>query len=99
MLKKAKKSKSPGPNGSTIELFFEFFELIGEDMVILMEELRLGGRIPWELNATFIALISKISNHDTFDDFHPIVEILNNITLIHRDYPDYTLFAECMHNT
>jgi len=27
------------------------------------------------------------------------VEILNNIILIHRDYPDYTLFVECMHNT
>jgi len=27
------------------------------------------------------------------------VEILNNITLIHRDYPYYTLFSECMHNT
>ena len=27
------------------------------------------------------------------------VEILNNMTLIHRDYLDYTLFMECMHNT
>ena len=27
------------------------------------------------------------------------VQILNNMTLIHRDYPDYTLFVECMHNT
>ena len=29
----------------------------------------------------------------------PSIEILNNMTLIHRDYPDYTLFSECMHNT
>ena len=27
------------------------------------------------------------------------VEILNNMTLIHIEYPDYTLLVEYMHNT
>lgn len=57
VLKWFKKDKSPGPDGWPIEFFIHFFELIGNDLLLAIEDSRVKGRIYDGFNSTFIALI------------------------------------------
>jgi hypothetical protein len=65
------KEKIRGPYGWTIEFFLGFFDLLGRDILRLVEEIRLAGQMPLSLNCTFITLIPKKENPDCFDDFKP----------------------------
>lgn len=53
-------NKSLGPDGWTIEFYSGFFELIGEDLLEVVEESRRTRVIHAPINATFIALIPKV---------------------------------------
>jgi hypothetical protein len=66
------KEKSLGPNGWTQELFHKFFDILGVDLLKAVEESCSTGYIPGALNATFYALIPKISKPVNFNDFRPI---------------------------
>eukprot|EP00253_Pinus_taeda_P019311 PITA_19311 len=72
IVKSMAKDKSPGPNGWTIELFHHFFESIGAELTEVVEESRRKGEIYSPFNATFIALIPKKEDPDSFEDFRPI---------------------------
>ena len=50
----------------------DFFDLVGEDLLAIVEEARLGGRISRALNVTFNVLIPKRSNPSSFNDFGSI---------------------------
>jgi hypothetical protein len=67
-----KKEKSPGPDGWTSEFFIFFFDLIGEDLLAMVEETRRLGSVMGGLNATFLTLIPKTNCPRSFDDFRPI---------------------------
>jgi hypothetical protein len=67
-----KKDKSPGPDGWTVEFFLHFFDLVGEDLLDMVEESRSRGVIIGGLNSTFLALIPKVNKPVTFGDFRPI---------------------------
>jgi hypothetical protein len=71
-IKNLPKEKSPGLNGWTQELFLSFFDLLGKDLLLAVEESRIKGFIPGILNATFFTLIPKVSKPITFNDFRPI---------------------------
>eukprot|EP00253_Pinus_taeda_P014791 PITA_14791 len=71
-MKNMGKDKSPGPDGWTIELFLHFFDLIGSEITEVVEESRLKGEIYRPFNSTFIALIPKKDEPETFEDFRPI---------------------------
>lgn len=66
------KDKSPGPDGWTVELFIHFFELIGDELTEVVEESRGKGEVFSPFNATFIALIPKKEDPESFEDFRPI---------------------------
>eukprot|EP00253_Pinus_taeda_P018287 PITA_18287 len=66
------KDKSPGPDGWTIELFLHFYEQIGAEITEVVEESRLKGVIYRPFNSTFIALIPKKDDPESFEDFRPI---------------------------
>jgi len=66
------KDRSPGPDGWTIEFFQELYEILGKDILRVVEDSRQSGRIPASINSTFIALIPKIDNPSSLDDFRPI---------------------------
>jgi hypothetical protein len=66
------KDKSPGPDGWTIEFFLGCYEIIGTDLLKMVEDTRISSRIPPSLNATFIALIPKTDTPETLDEFRPI---------------------------
>ena len=55
-----------------MELFLIFYDILGDDLLRVMEESHLQGRIHGPFNSTFIALISKDDSPTSFDDFRPI---------------------------
>eukprot|EP00253_Pinus_taeda_P031126 PITA_31126 len=71
-MKNMGKDKSLGPDGWTIELFLHFFDLIGSEITEVVEESRLKGEIYRPFNSTFIVLIPKKDEPETFEDFRPI---------------------------
>lgn len=71
-LKWFSKDKSPGPDGWAIEFYLEIFEVIGSDILSVVEESRVSGRLEAAITSTFIALIPKVDNPSTFEEFHPI---------------------------
>eukprot|EP00253_Pinus_taeda_P027341 PITA_27341 len=71
-LKWFKKDKSPGPDGWTIEFYLAFFDLLGNDLLQIVEDSRRRGRTSSAIKSTFIALIPKSNAPNTFDDFRPI---------------------------
>jgi hypothetical protein len=67
-----KKEKSLGPDGWSTDFFIHFFDLVGEDLLQMVEESRLLGKIVGGLNSTFLTLIPKVIKPKTFEDFRPI---------------------------
>ena len=72
IVNKMPKEKSPGPDGWTRELFHNFSDIMGEDLLDVVEESRNTGFIPGVLNSTFYVVIPKISKGEHFSDFRPI---------------------------
>jgi hypothetical protein len=55
-----------------VEFFTFFFDLVGEDLLQMVEESRRKGSIVGSLNSTFMALIPNENKPVTFDDFRLI---------------------------
>lgn len=72
VLKWLKKDKSPGPDGWTIEFYTAFFDVLGQDLLQVVEESRTSGSLYHAINSTFIALIPKSDSPAPFDDYGPI---------------------------
>jgi hypothetical protein len=72
VITKFKIDKSPGPDGWTVEFFIHFFDLVGGDLLDMVEEARLNGNISGGINLTFIALIPKVNKPQNFGDYRPI---------------------------
>jgi hypothetical protein len=67
-----KKDKSPSPDGWTVEFFIHFFDLVSEDLSVMVDESRSRGHITRSLNSTFLSLIPKVNKLANFGDFRPI---------------------------
>jgi hypothetical protein len=67
------RDKSLGPDGWTVEFFFNYFELVGQDLLEMVEDSRFRGEVINSINSTFLALIPKVNGPTTFNDFRPIV--------------------------
>jgi hypothetical protein len=52
-LKSFSKDKSPGPDDWTVEFYLHFFDLVGPDLLELVEDTRLSGKVVGALNSTF----------------------------------------------
>ena len=72
VLKGFSKSKSPGPNGWTIQLFLESFDFMGQGIMDAMEESWNTGKVYEKLNSTYIVLIPKVNKPISFSDYRPI---------------------------
>lgn len=77
-----KKDKIPRPDGWPFKFFLEFYDLIGSDILTVVEECRTLGKIYDAFNATFRALIPKEENPHTFDDYRPISLCTNIYNII-----------------
>lgn len=60
------------PDGSWVEFFLDFYELIGTYMLKVIEECRTSWRTYEALNSTFIALIPKSNAPRNFKDYKTI---------------------------
>jgi hypothetical protein len=72
VLKGFSKDKSPGPDGWTVEFFLHFFDMVGPDLLAMVEDTRIRGEVFRPINSTFIALIPKTNHPTSFSDFRPI---------------------------
>jgi hypothetical protein len=66
------KYKIPGPDGWTIEFFIGFYELIGADILQVVEENRTEGHMHAPFNFTFTELIPKYDDPYSIEYFCPI---------------------------
>jgi len=72
VLKGFTKDKRPEPDGWTVELFLNFFDLVANDLLEVVEDSRLSSVVNGSINSTFLAHIPKVSGPATFGDFRPI---------------------------
>jgi hypothetical protein len=72
VLENFKKERSPGPDGWTTEFFTFFFDLVGGDLLEMVEDSRRKGHLCGGINSTFLALIPKENKPVSFDDYRPI---------------------------
>ena len=59
ILRGFKKDKLPGPDGWPVEFFLDFFDLVGEELVLVAEQARTSEKVTGALNSTFLTLIPK----------------------------------------
>ena len=52
-----KKDRNLGPDGWSVEFYLDFFKPLGEDLLGVVEEVRISDKILGSFNATFIVLI------------------------------------------
>jgi len=64
--------KSPGPDGWKVKFFLHYFDLVRAELLDLVEDSRIRGRVSGSLNSTFLTLIPKENNPSYFDDYRPI---------------------------
>ena len=55
-----------------MEVYRALFDVLGSDILRVIEDSRFFGKIPAAFNTTFIALIPKTNCPKSFDDFRPI---------------------------
>ena len=71
-LKSFKKDRSLGLDGWPVEFYLALFDILGPELVNVVETSRREGRVTPSLNSTFIAPIPKKEMPTTFSDFRPI---------------------------
>jgi hypothetical protein len=64
--------KIPGPDGVTVEFFKAFYDLLKEDLLLMIRESQKEGRVHGPLNTTFLCLIPKKQCPSSFEDYRPI---------------------------
>ena len=71
-LKSFKKDKSLGLDGWHVEFFLHFFELVGKDLLSVVDYAKNFGHITPSINSTFLDLIPKKDKPVSFVNFRPI---------------------------
>ena len=66
------KDKILGPDAWLIEFFKRFLDIFYRDLLVVIEESIINGRVMDSFNSTFIALIPKVNNVNKWENFIPI---------------------------
>ena len=64
----SKNDKIPSPDGIPIEVYRDLFDVLGLDLLRVVEDSRKSGKIPAVFNSTFIVLIPKFDLPKYFED-------------------------------
>ena len=64
--------KSPGPDGLNFKFIKQFWQIMKLDVLRFIDEFHANGVIPRGANASFIALIPKVTDPQCLHDFRPI---------------------------
>ena len=71
------RDKAPGPNGFTMALYQECWDVIKEDLMKVFHEFHSSRLINRSTNVTFIALVPKKDQYLKILDFRPISLVTN----------------------
>ncbi|GJT49744.1 hypothetical protein Tco_0975901 [Tanacetum coccineum] len=87
--------KSPSPDGYTACFFKESWDIMANDVILVVQEFFTNGKLLKELNHTIIALIPKVASPSRINDYRPIsccnVLISDNILLTQELMHNYHL--------
>ena len=72
ILSMSKNDKSLGPYGIPVEVYRTLLDVLGLDLLRVIEDSRKCGEIPTVFNSIFIALIPKSDSLKSFEYFRPI---------------------------
>ena len=72
VLSVSKNDKSLGPDGISVGVYRVLFDVLGPDLLKVVDDSRKYGKAPATFNSTFIALIPKKDMPKSFEDFRPI---------------------------
>ena len=64
--------KSPGPDGLNFKFIKQFWHTIKSDFLRFLDEFYVNGIFPRGSNASFIALIPKVSDPQMLNEYRPI---------------------------
>jgi len=64
--------KSPGPDGLNFNFIKQFWEILKPDFIRFMDEFYINGTFPKGSNASFLALIPKLNDPQSLNDYRPI---------------------------
>lgn len=59
-------------DGWTVEFYLDFFDLDGGDILRVVEEVRINGKVSSVIEFNFLVLIHKYSKLQSFNDYMPI---------------------------
>lgn len=62
-------NKSPDPNGFNFVFFKENWEMLKDEIMVMMNEFHCHGKIVRGMNSSFIVLIPKKENNSRLEDF------------------------------
>lgn len=54
--------KSPGPDGWTTEFYLHLYDMFEYELLMVVEQIRILGFVPRDMNFTFLTIIPKSSN-------------------------------------
>ena len=64
--------KSPGPDGFNFNFIKQFWEILKPNFIRFLDEFYINGIFPKGSNASFIALIPKLNDPQSLNDYRPI---------------------------
>lgn len=65
-------SKSPGPDGMSAAFFQNFWNIVGEDVCTVIQNVFISGKLPKARNRTFVVLIPKVKQIYKFNHIRSI---------------------------
>ena len=71
-MKSINPNKSPGPDGFTSHFYIATWDIVGDDVLKAVHSFFSSAKLLREINATYIALVLKISNPTLVKDYRPI---------------------------
>ncbi|XP_058774430.1 uncharacterized protein LOC131648711 [Vicia villosa] len=74
--------KSPGPDGFNLEFMKKCWDIVGDLIVLFIQEFHKGGKLPKVVTASFLALIPKCENPLNLEDYRTICLISRLLKLI-----------------
>ncbi|KAL9666022.1 hypothetical protein QQ045_000344 [Rhodiola kirilowii] len=71
-LKQMSSNKAAGPDDFSVEFFKASWNVCGKDILESVRQFFRDGRMPKGINSTYLALIPKVKNSSTPQDYRPI---------------------------
>jgi len=89
-MKTFQKYRSLGPDGWMVDFFLYFFNMVEKDLLRIVEDIILEGKVLGNINSTCIAIILEKYSHESFNEYH-MISLCNMIYKIISKVVDLSL--------